>query len=541
MTTKQEPKYQNIIHTDGSITVHDDIHSINTKWETMYSKEEVAHFWEQGDLSFLLYPYQLDLYIAIRKAMEDGTRVVVTNVARQYGKTFTTTLIFVEEGLRFKRLDEHFLAEDRATLKDQVFKPLNLILDTCPWNVGNGKPYLEGSGKERGHDELVFPLTQSTIKFFGLKTKDGRGYRGGSPDRLNVNEAGFIDNYKKLWLTVIEPSMLASKGITIITSTPPPTTDHYYVTQVEEARLAGTLVSFGIEQNGLVSKEELDRLKEKHKEFDEDGNVRYSADYRREYNAELIPDQTLLIFPAWDSDKHVQTRQWYEENVVADPDYPYYHRFISIDYGTVDFTVIALYIYSAKLKKFIKMRSKWMRGQRVSVGLIAREIHLLKQEEWGMKEREFPTMIVCDSNDPMVTQSLVQDHHIPGFGVKKDPKKDTMVTAFNDFIASGDYIIIENCQYDINVCVMGVWRSEEDRGKKFARSDTYGHYDSADCDIYIYKMAKPLFADLIKREARFDVNTMTGPLDVMEKAAKNQIVRPAVSMWDEFDNQFAGM
>lgn len=485
-----------------------------------YTNEDIKRFWANGDLSYLLYDYQLPLYEAIWKIIKGKAWFGVINVARQWGKTFVTTLIFCELALRNKRYELHFVAENRAYLKNRVYKCLDIIMDTCPYpNGGNVRPWTKGSGKEQGTDAMIFPLTGSKIYFFGY-VEDG--YRGGSANAVNVDEAAFIKDLKHLVVSEIEPSFNQTKGKCILTSTPGDTDDHYYNEMVREAKEMQTFITFTAYDNANIDAAEL--ANKRRRATGADGTL--TPEFRREYLAELIPNATLLIIPAWTDERDIVL----EELMQALRSSPYYkvaHKFISIDYGVKDFTVISYYFYDhwSANKRLIKEWSTWMKGEKVSIGLIAKDVKANKIRLWQMTDLQYPTLVICDSADPLANQTLQQDHHIPAIGVKKERMKSTMVSKFNDLVAEGGFGCYEGLKNDIGCYRSGIW-DKDFRGIKYARSPTYGHYDCIDGDVYLNLMASGFYAQTPIAPIEIDLRTQHGPPELVNSALRDKIGGP---------------
>lgn len=489
-----------------------------TEWERTYLQSDIDYFWQVGDLSYLLFPYQMDLYLDIWNIIEGTHWFGVVNVSRQFGKTFVTTLIALEICLRRLRQNIHFIAEDKAAIKGRVYENISKILDSCPWQLGTpNRPYPEGGGtKERGKEAYVFPTTKSVITFFGVKED---GYRGGSPDLVIPDEAAFIPGFKRMVKSEIEPAFIQTKGKMITTSTPPDTDDNYYVELSKQARERGTLVTYTIYDNKNVTPEWIAAKEAEARQVD--GTL--SPEYRREYMAEMIPNSSLLILPAWKKEHKIN--QDHASKLRASAEYKIAWKFISIDYGTKDFSVISYYFYQhwqsedyqKPLGRLVKEYSTWMRGESVSVGMIAKNINDNKLRLWNMNKRDFPTMIVCDSADALANQTLQRDHGMPAFGVKKDRLKSTMVGKFNDLIAEGRFgCFEEDCPMDIMSYGSGVWESPELRGIKYARSDTLGHYDGIDGDVYINLMAYGFYGMEPTTPMEIDLTTQHGPQHVID-------------------------
>jgi hypothetical protein len=481
-----------------------------------YALTDIQRFWANGDLSYLLYDYQLPLYEALWNILNGEPWYGVINCARQFGKTFVTTLVFMEIALRKQKQDLHFLAENRAFLKDRVYKAAEIIMETCPYHEGsNLRPFTKGSGKEQGTDAMIFPTTKSTIRFFGV-VEDG--YRGGSPNAVNLDEAAFIKGLKKLVVSEIEPSFVQTKGKLVATSTPATTNDNYYNDMVAMARDSGTLVVFTAEDNANFSKEEL--AKKRKAATEPDGSL--SADFRREYMAELIPDASMLILPAWD-DRYIISHTEHE-NDKANPEYQICHKFISVDYGTLHFSVVGYYYYRhwTNPGKLVKEHSMWIRGEKVSVGLIARDIKENKEKLWQMGPGIYPVLVVCDSADALANQTLQQDYSIPAIGVKKERHKSTMVDKLNTLISLGEFGVVDGLAMDIGCYRSGVWL-EDFRGTKFAESERYGHYDGIDGDVYLNLMARGFYNQRPVAPLQFDLRTQHGPEELVKETLNNKI------------------
>lgn len=254
----------------------------------MISDRVAAALWHRSDLSWKLRPEQLRL----KQGLEaQAVQLAVYNISRRFGKTYTLVTYALEQALRSQqkiRFGCAFLTD----LEEFILPAFEQILADCPDKL---RPrYL------RARKVWLFP-NGSEIKLVGLD-KSPQGLRGNAISKIIVDEAGYVQNLRHIYTSIIIPATMKQKDIKLIfLSTPPASPDHYFVTLIAKAstQTNGHYVCLTIDDISDLHSDERARMM-----YEVGGEM--SVEAQREFFCRLVVDSTLALTPEFDEKRHVK-------------------------------------------------------------------------------------------------------------------------------------------------------------------------------------------------------------------------------------------
>lgn len=282
------------------------------------SEEARAELWRRGELSWLLRSEQVQLKDGLD---QPDVQLVVFNVCRRLGKTFTAVVYACEQSIKCPQKIRYGCAF-RTDLEEFVLPAFEIILSTCPDEL---RPvYIATKQVWR------FP-NGAVIKLVGLD-KNPNGMRGNAIGIMIFDEAGFVVSLRRIYVNVVIPATAKQRGIKIIfLSTPPETPDHYFVELIQKAQT---------QRNGFYAELTIDAISdldpaERQRLLAEVGGET-SVTAQREFFCKILIDPSIALAPEFDETLH-----------VAKLKQPEYCRFwVSGDTGGVrDRTVLHLMTY----------------------------------------------------------------------------------------------------------------------------------------------------------------------------------------------------
>lgn len=252
------------------------------------TKEQARRIlWAQGNLKWKLRPEQRLFKAEIDNASK---QLVVGNISRRWGKTFTLVLYAIEQAIK-KKQKIRYAAAFREDVEEFVLPAFEQILEDCPKHI---KPVWRPS-----KNVWRFP-NGSEIKLVGLDKKRN-GLRGNAINIIILDEAGFIDSLKYQYTSVIIPATAKQKNIKIVViSTPPESPEHYFCELMTKAQVQanGYYLCLTIDDISDLDPEERQRL------LDEVGGE-HSTTAQREFFCKVKVDAARAIAPSFDDKKHI--------------------------------------------------------------------------------------------------------------------------------------------------------------------------------------------------------------------------------------------
>lgn len=166
--------------------------------------------------------------------------------------------------------------------------------------------------------ELTWTIGESTL-IIGAFDTALESMRGMEAYSMYLEESGLanMDEYEYILFSVLRPTLMHSRGRITHLTTPPKEENHPFVSlTLPQAEVNNALMVFTIEDNPLLTKEEIED------EIEALGG-RSSPHVRRELFCEIVRDLERLIVPEFNEERHVRE--------IKAPPYTYF--LTSIDFG----------------------------------------------------------------------------------------------------------------------------------------------------------------------------------------------------------------
>lgn len=412
--------------------------------------------------------------------------------ARKTGKSFLLCLIALEYALRFPNSQIWFAAPTADALRN-ITRPLfNQLLEDCPDKLRPVYRHTEKLWRFHNGSEIHIEGTDS----------DKDAMRGPSSNLNLVDEAGFCSNLGYIIKSVLVPMTQRTMGKTIMASTPSASPNHDFKELVDECSSEGYYSEYDIYSVGLTERAIQREMKE--------AGGADSTTWKREYLCQWITDSDTAIIPEWKSSM-VLTPEQLEQVRDIRPEYPlgeyypYWHKYVAIDFGTVDNTAILFAHWNFREAKLVVEDEVIVKGSSVTSKFLADTIkdkerqlgwlaptngYQLHGRTWN-KDQSLVYKRVGD-NDKGMLQSLSIDHGLYVIGTDKD-LLEKMVNDVRLLVNAGQLAISPKCPNLIAAISTGVWKVTKENKRAFARSkqsvgnSTLGHLDSLAALVYLVR------------------------------------------------------
>lgn len=441
---------------------------------------------------------------AVQKKMHSsilGTKSLkfVINSARRLGKSYLMVLMATEDAIRNKGCQLRFAAPTQKALKKIILPLMRNLYRDCPPSLRPKYNQIDGV--------FTFP-NGSEIHMAGANSGHAESLRGTEALKAYVDEAGFVDDLKYLVDDILMPQLLTTRGQLVLSSTPPKTPAHDFVSFAERAALENNYAKYTIHEAGYP--------KETIALFMREAGGETSTTWRREYLCEFVVDENYALAPEW--------KDWYEtEEKRPLPKYfQFLHRYVAMDIGISDLTVV-LFGYYDFIKGFVVVEDEiCMNGPSMTTDKLAAAIKAKEKELWG----DLPVHCrVSDNNNLLLLQDLGTLHDINFAPTTKD-SLDAMVNNVRITINREQIRVHPRCKQLLGSLKFGVW--EESR-KAFARSNTYGHFDAFAAFMYFLR-AVDYTTNPIPRLTDIDQANTFIPEGYAEQNSNNQVVEAMLGL-----------
>ena len=269
------------------------------------------------------------------------------------------------------------------------------------------------------------------------------------------------------------PMLLTTRGQIIISSTPSKDLTHPYFTQIREAQIKGEFFTHTIEDSIRWG----DMTKQEQKQIIEDCGGVDSESYQREWLCKVVPPISSLVIPEASQKDNWLLSEAEIKKFKDDINYKYYHRYLAMDIGSVDYTCILYFTYLFDKDLIFIEGETVLKNEEVTTRNIAEKIREKKKLLWQDCEIY---RAVADNNNPILLRDLANTEKIYFSSIKKDSLVAMVNSARLSFQA--DRIKINpNCSYLVNCLKFGLWN---DKRTEFLRSDALGHLDALASLIY---------------------------------------------------------
>lgn len=476
------------------------------------AERAVETSWTLGRLYLHLNLSQRKIYDKYHAAREHDVKFVV-NCSRKIGKSVLGLFIAVEKAITTKDALIAFIAptvDDVTKYTRQLFA---VVFATCPEHL---KP-------KQMKTELIFP-NGSRIIFRGVGKGVGASYhnlRSFAFDLAILDEAGFSSNLDEIVDGVLIPTLMPRNGKMLLLSTPPITPDHAFKDYCEKAKQNDAYMELSIRDSHYT-------LKQQEEYIYEMGGM-LSAKVQREYFCKFIIDSDFQIIPEW-KDEYVAT-------AIKDKDWKFWHKYLALDPGWTDFSVCIFGWYNWRLKKLVIAGEVMMKSPEQTTDLLAEAIIAKEKELFGTTEVK---KRISDNNAPSLLRDFNLRHKLYFSPVESKTLLDVMVSDVREVVKSGGLQVDPSCYQLLGCLRNGVFVKTKggNRGKEFARSRTYGHYDAIAALIYLVRELDQTTNPLPAVADRDDENMyIPKKLDETAKGAVGEIVGAGMdaAMAQQFD------
>jgi hypothetical protein len=432
------------------------------------SKQAVKNeLWRRGMIQYKMKPNQVEMYNIYLNSPSNSTLVWL--LARQSGKSYCLGIIAVIECLSKPNVIVKLLTDTRIHAKT-IFTPIfREIFEDCPDDM---KPeYIKS-------DSVYIFSNGSQIQMAGSDGGNAERLRGQKSDLVLVDEAGFADNLKYNIQSILFPTTTHTGGRIVIASTPSPEPDHEFNEFIEEAEVNNLLTKKTIYDNTMLTAEQITNIISKFK-----GGV-LNSQFRREYMCEQVKDETLSVLPEVDD-------ELLAEIVKFHPMPAYCSRYVSMDIGFKDLTIVLFGFYDFREDKIVIQRELVRNGLQIHLPVFTKDIQDIENELWTnhlTNEFQKPDTRVSDIN-PFVIQEINiyskkhNPQHTIDFGMASKNDKLANINKMRVMLANKKIIIDPACPTLARHLKHCKWKDKSSKDE-FARSQDDGHYDGVDALLY---------------------------------------------------------
>lgn len=425
--------------------------------------------WRRGNLYWKCHIVQKEMYDIFQKAPKHSTLVWV--LARQSGKTWELSCLALEQAIKQPNSIIKFVTDTKLHAETILLPVFEEILRDCPEDI---KP--EYKVKQY---TFYFP-NGSQVQLAGTDSKHYKRLRGQKAHLVLIDEAGFCNDLDDVYGGALFPTTTHTGGKIIMASSIPEQLDHPFFKFIEKAQFEGHLTEKTIDDNPLLTKEEIEAIAKSMGGRDSDR-------FRREYLNEIVKDSNISVIPEYTKELDKEIAQKWKRPAFFD----YY---VSMDIGGKDLTVVLFgYFDFVKNKLIIEDEIKFdfqIPGNNLELltkQIMAKEKALLYNED--INEQRVPFRRVSDINPIAIGEILKYSKQNGGNVFFQDAKKDDKDSAINDLrvrLGSKQIIIDPDC-LTTRLHLKNVrWNSKTNK-EKFARSPDMGHYDAVEALKYMVR------------------------------------------------------
>jgi len=418
----------------------------------MLNQSVKNELWRRSVLTWKLHSTQKQIYRAIDSSKKS---LFVALCSRQLGKSYMMVVKAIEQALKQPNSRIKYGTAFLSDLQEFIIPTFNQVLADCPkwliprYNVQQSK-FIFKNGSE--------------IKLVGLDMKPN-GLRGNTIDLIILDEAAFINNLKYLYDSVIVPATIhRPKCKILLITTPPVSPDHDFVEFYQRAEKQGSSIKFTIFDNPMLTQQRVADLCE------EAGGVN-SSTWKREYLCEFVTDTNLAICPEW--------KDAFIKEFKRDEYFKFYHKYTSLDIGTVDYTAALFGYYDFRNGKLVIEDEAHLHGPTMTTETLAK---LIREKE---SELDYdPTYLrIADNNNLILLQDLSYIHRLPFSPTSKD-NLHAMVNELRLWVSQERILIHPRCKMLIGNLRYGLFNKKR---SEFDRSKLYGHYDHLASLVYLVR------------------------------------------------------
>lgn len=425
--------------------------------------EILSELWHRGSLIYKCHEVQKEMYKIFYDSEKNSKLVWL--LARQSGKSYLLSILALEQALKKPNSIIKFVTDTKLHIKSIVEPIFRDLLKDCPDNL---KPEYKTN-----LFTYIFP-NGSQIQLAGTDGKHYEKLRGQKTDLVLVDEAGFCSDLEEIIESVLSLTLLHTGGKIVLASTPPNDEDHDFIKYIEKAELAKKLTKKTIYDNPLLSKEQIEKIKE-------DMGGEKSERWRRECLCEIVKSTSLSVIPEFNDDLAKEiVKEW--------PKPPFYDSYVSMDIGGKDLTALIFGYYDFRSAKIIieDELSFDFTEKDHHIKLLVEQIKEKENKLWlNVLTNELKKPFKRISDIDYIAQKEIYQHSYGelNFMTSRKDGKDSAINNLRVLLANKKIIINPRCVNLIRHLKNVKWKSQNNK-EDFARSPDNGHYDFVDSLIY---------------------------------------------------------
>lgn len=450
--------------------------------------------WRRGKLRWKLHSSQRGVYEAIHNTASSR---FVMEISRRWGKSFLLATIAVETCLRKPRQRVVYGAPTLKALQEFILPAFDAVCEDAPpeqkptWNQAAG--------------HLTFP-NGSWVHLFGAENKLTANRGRGSEAALAVfDEAGFCPVLGYVLRSVFRPSLLHSGGRVILGSTPAEEAGHEFTAIAEKAEARGTYARRTVWDNPRLTKAQIQAFIEDDARDEGMTPEQFQAtdEFRREYLAQRVVDQMLVVVPEWEHARPscfvpVERPDVFDAMSVLDfgghdPHFGLfgYFHFAEAKWVIEDELFLHAGENTAELAQAVKAKERQLWGVETFDGTL-RALHLAEERQmlqqmpdWLSASIELaaphqPYARWCD-NDIQLARDLAQLHGLAFLPTAKDDLQ-LQVNNFRVMVQRGEVLVHPRCVHLDRHLRTTSWANHHRTG--FRRTSNGEHGDGVAAAVY---------------------------------------------------------
>lgn len=414
---------------------------------TRYSEMYEA-MWERGDLSYALDLLQREIRNTINASTYDKVCILSS---RQIGKSFLACIIAIEYCLQNPGSIVRILS---ATLKQTA----DIVSDNLSKIILKAPPGLITPEKSA----YRWQVGDSSLRLGALERAHVDGNRGGNAALLVYEEGGFVSSSDYLYAidSVLGPQLLRSGGREIHLSTPSEDPFHHLHDIIRpQCEANGTFFKYTVYDSPSISHEQIQKAIER-------CGGRHTDAFRREYLAEVIRSNSLMVIPEFEEAKHVSAFDLPE----------YYKAAIIWDMGGIkDKTALLSCVWDFQSARLL-VWDEALFDPNTPTPVVVKESQRLSE---GLNWRENMPLVYADVPGQLQID-LATIYNYPIMVPLKDDR-DAQINALRVLFQQGRILVHPRCQGLIGNLKTGRYN---DKRTDFERHPLFGHCDPIMALVY---------------------------------------------------------
>lgn len=424
-----------------------------------------AELWRRGLIQYKLHSNQKLMYQIYKDAPDNS--IMVWLLARQSGKSYCLALIAIMECLSKSNAIVKLLTDTKLHVKT-IYEPIfRQILDDCPDDV---KP-------EYIPSQYVYVFKNgSQIQLAGSDGNSAERLRGQKSDLVLVDEAAFCSNLDHNVMSILLPTTTHTGGKIVLASTPPSDPDHEFMQFIERAEKDKLLTKKTVYDNPLLTSGQIENIISK---FSGGTN---NTQFRREYMCEMIKDENMSVLPEVDD-------ELLAEIVKTHPAPPFMTRYVAMDIGFKDLTVVLFGYYDFKEDRIVIQDEIVKNGKQIHLPVFTKELMDKEAELWTnplTNELFKPDSRVSDINPFVIQEISIASNNQISFSIAAKDNKLANINKLRVMLSAKKIYIDPKCENLIRHLKNCRWKDKTTK-EEFARSPDDGHYDAVDALLYFVR------------------------------------------------------